>query len=176
MGQYNRRNARDMSILGGWLFADLVVALMIIFLAAQSAFPKPVPEKPTPTLTPTLAPTPTPVPRLDFNPLRFELDDVDYQGVLNNTPAAVQHIEQFIDSRSTLQNRVSGLVIIYDGALNDSDIPTAQSVVNAIINNVLKSMGRRELLFKYASYYSPLFRLGDDHNIVIFDIYLFQQQ
>ncbi len=176
MRQFKNRNARDMSILGGWLFADLVVALMIIFLASQAAFPKSVLEKPTPIPSPTLVPTPTPVPRLDFTPHSFQLNDVDYQGILNNSPSAVQHVEQYLNSRTALRNRVAGLVIVYDGALNDSDITTSQAVVNAIINNVLKVMGKSQTLFMYASYYSPLFRLDVDHNIVIFDIYLFQQQ
>ena len=52
------RTKRDMTILGGWLFADLLLALMVIFLAAQPPFPKTPPKTPTPTalVTPTVTP------------------------------------------------------------------------------------------------------------------------
>ncbi|HEV2127416.1 MAG TPA: hypothetical protein VGR22_02225 [Thermomicrobiales bacterium] len=44
-----RRNRRDMIVLGGWLFADLLLGLAMIFLVANTVGAPP----PTPTATPT---------------------------------------------------------------------------------------------------------------------------
>ena len=179
MQRYNKRTLRDMTILGGWLFADLLVALMVICLAAQPAVPKPLPKTPTPSPSPsptfTMTPTPTPVPRLDFNFHRFELDNVDYNGILANKPSAVKAVEQFINGQSTLHNRISGLVIVYDGAPTDGDIQDALNIAQAVINNVLKVMGKTESLLRNTSYYNTLYLLGASHSLVAFDIYLFKQ-
>lgn len=175
MQRYNKRNLRDMTILGGWLFADLLLALMVIFLAAQPSFPKPIPKTPTPSPTPTFTMTPTPVPRLDFKFHRFEMDNVDYNGILANNASAVTAVEKFINGRAELRNRVAGLVIVYDGANTDSDISTAQTIAQAVTDNVLKIMGSREQLLQHASYYNPLYLFGAGHNVVVLDIYLFQQ-
>ncbi len=53
---------RDTVLLSGWLFADLLLALAIIFLANTGG----IQLKPIPTPTPTVTPTPTPIPRLEF--------------------------------------------------------------------------------------------------------------
>src|SRR5260370_29567810 len=120
MRQQNQRTLRDMTILGGWLFADLLLALMVIFLAAQPPFPKVLPKTPTPT--PTVTPTPTLEPRLDFTYHRFTMNNVDYNGILSNNSSAVRTVEQFINGQTTLRNRNAGLVIVYDGAPSDADI------------------------------------------------------
>ncbi len=178
MRPYNKRNLRDMTILGGWLFADLLVALMVIFMAAQPAFPKIIPRTVTPTLTPTVTttPTPTPAPRLDFNYHRFRMDTVDYAGILANKPSAVQAVEQYINSQSLLRNRSAGLVIVYDGASTDADQGDALIIAQAVMDNVLKVMGRQQGgLFQRASYYTPVYLFGPGHSTVVIDIYLFQQ-
>lgn len=177
MRPYNKRTLRDMTILGGWLFADLLVALMVIFLAAQPAFPKIIPGTPTPGVTPTVftTPTPTPEPRLDFNFHRIRSDNVDYAGILANKPSAVQALEQFINSQALLHNRSVGLALVYDGAPTDADIGDAQTIAQAVIDNVLKVMGRRGGTFQRASYYTPIYLFGPGHNTVVIDIYLFQQ-
>ncbi|MGI8977551.1 MAG: hypothetical protein ACR2GS_12605, partial [Thermomicrobiales bacterium] len=45
-----RRTRRDMIVLGGWLFADLLLGLAMIFLVANTAGSPP--PTPTPTATP----------------------------------------------------------------------------------------------------------------------------
>jgi len=62
-----RSGFRDTFSLGGWLFADLMLALMVLFLASNtvSGVPMPIPTS-TPTAsdtnTPTSTPTATPLP------------------------------------------------------------------------------------------------------------------
>lgn len=177
MRQRDPRTMRDMTILGGWLFADLLLAFMVIFLAAQPPFPKVIPKTPTPTPTPTLAvtPTPTPEPRLDFNYHRFTLTNVDFNGILGNKSSAVNTVEQFLNNQAVLRNRSAGLVIVYDGAPSDADIGDAQTIAQAVMNNVLKVMGRHGPLFQRTSYYNPLYLFGPDHSTVVIDVYLFTQ-
>lgn len=77
-GRRWRDRISDTSRLSGWLYADLLLALMVIFLVTSAtgvvrtqpkAPPTPTPTiTPTPTLTPT--PSPTPPPRsISKNPL-----------------------------------------------------------------------------------------------------------
>lgn len=170
------RTMRDMTILGGWLFADLLLALMVIFLAAQPAFPKPLPPTPTPipTFSPTVSPSPTQEPRLDFH-YQPIVATVDSTGILNNTSSAVNSMMQFINNQAVLHNRSAGLVIVYVGAPNDGNVGQAQNIGRAVISNVLKIMGRQGPLFQRASYFDPLFLLGGSLNTVTLDIYLFKK-
>lgn len=72
-----RRHAPSNTVLlGGWLFADLLLATMVIFLVATPGSPAPTPTPvptrtapvgvattPTPQITPTPIPSPAPTPR-----------------------------------------------------------------------------------------------------------------
>lgn len=63
---------RDTMLLSGWLFADLLLGLMIIFLVSTPGSP-PVPTptvtpSPTPTSTPTVTPSPSPLPTVTPSP------------------------------------------------------------------------------------------------------------
>src|SRR5450755_2237861 len=58
----SKRNVSDTILLGGWLFADLLLGLMIIFLVSAQGVPQVTATVPTPTPPATIAPTPTPIP------------------------------------------------------------------------------------------------------------------
>lgn len=57
----NRANPHNTISLAGWLFADLLLGLSMIFLLSSPP-PPPLPATPTPTLTPTFTATFTPNP------------------------------------------------------------------------------------------------------------------
>ena len=173
MQHRNSHITRDMTILGGWLFADLLLAFFVIFLAAQPPFPKPVAKTPTPTVATT--PTPTVPPHLETTFKEIKIPGVDYNGILKRSSSAVNAVNNVINNQSVLLNRRAGLVIVYDGAPGDGDIQDAQHIGQAIINNVLIPLGRQGPTFSLASYYLPLFVLGPDHSYVVLDIYLFAQ-
>src|SRR5205807_155995 len=103
------------------------------------------------------------------------MNNVDYNGILSDNSLAVMAVEQFINSQTGLHNRSAGLVIVYDGAQSDAEIGDALTIAQAVINNVLKVMGRQGSLFQRASYYDPIYSFGPSHSTVIFDIYLFRQ-
>lgn len=184
MQQRRKRPVLDMTILGGWLFADLLAALMIVFLAAQSPFPKltaPIPA-PTPSPSPTfvVTPTPTPEPRLDFKYQEVTMNNLDYNGIQSGNPSAIAAVVQFLNSQPQLRHRQAGLVIVYNGAYADADIPTADIIARDIMNQ-LQVVGKKDALLERASYYGPIYFFGGGnqsdggHNLAIFDIYLFKQ-
>ncbi|GAC1629778.1 MAG: hypothetical protein NVS4B7_18440 [Ktedonobacteraceae bacterium] len=180
-----RPRVKDTIMLSGWLFADLLLALAILFLAANTvgAKPQPIPTPtpvptlaPTATFTPTFTPTPTQEPRLDFSPQRITLTGIDYQGLLNNSQSAANDVKQKLRGQSVLQGRSVGLTIVYDGAPTDGDIQQADSV-DGKIYNVLKGLGKEGFAFQRSSYYDndPLYTLGNTPDIVTIDVFLFRQ-
>lgn len=173
------RKARDTVMLSGWLFADLLLALVVIFLAANTLGIKlqPTPT-PTPgvTPTPTLSlPTPTPTPqRLDFKYHRISLQNVDYNGLLANSQSAINTVEQMIRSQPSLQGQSVGLAIVYGGAPTDNDISQAYAIADKV-RGILQTLGQQGFAFQRASYYDPLYRLGDIPGDVVIDVYLFKK-
>ena len=173
---------KDTIMLSGWLFADLLLALAILFLAANTvgAKPEPIPTPtpivlaPTPTFTPT--PMPTKEPRLDFSPQRITLTGIDYNGLLSGSQQAKDDVKQKLQGQSVLQNGSVGLAIVYDGAPSDGDIRQADSV-DGKIYDVLKELGGEGFAFQRSSYYDkyPLYTLGVDPSSVTIDVYLFKK-
>jgi hypothetical protein len=161
-------------VSAGWLFADLLLALAMLFLAANTFAIKPLPPKPTPTPTQVLAtPTPIPLPRLELKFHEFSLN-VDPNGLLNNDPAAIASVKQQVKAQAILNGRSVGLVIAYGGAPGDNDIGTAQAVAGKVYD-VLKILGKERFAFGRASYYSTLYLLGGKSTIVVLDVYLFAE-
>jgi biopolymer transport protein ExbD len=179
----SRKNYRSLNrtaaVSIGWLFADLLLALAMLFLVANTiTTPRPTPTptpttrpKPTPTPTPTPRPTPTPILRLETKPQRITIT-VDSQGLIANSSTAVADVKQKIQAQTSLQGRRAGLVIVYSGAPADSDITTAQTVDNKIYD-ILRELGNEHFVFSNASYYDPLYLLGYDSTTVVLDVYLF---
>src|SRR5947209_782920 len=134
-----RFRMRDTVLLSGWLFADLLLALVVIFLAANTVGVKPQPiPTPTPTPTPTAtatptptptptAITPTPLPRLELSKNRV-IVSIDANGLLNNTPGAINDLKQKIRAQALLRGRTAGLVIAYGGASDVTQVSRAQAI------------------------------------------------
>lgn len=185
--KYNRPPKRDTLLLSGWLFADLFLALAVIFLSANTGgitllatvTPTPTPTViPTPTVAPTPMPmpsptvTPTPAPRLELAKHRVTLPNIDTAGLLNDTQSAITDLQNQVKSQSFLNQRTVGLVIVYGGAPDDTQIARAQNVSNKVMD-ALRSLGRTDAGFARTSYYDPLYTLGNGVDIVVIDIYLF---
>ena len=142
---YNRRSAkRTVFHTAGWLFADLLLALTIIFIAA-SAIGKPASTTkahlfvtPTPTVMPT--PTPTPVPTqapqvLDRHALTFTLDIDPLQLNQPNTVAQVQdQVNQQLNKSNNTNRKVGFVITLAGGALGDNHAQSLNSILNSMPN------------------------------------------
>lgn len=171
MRQRDRRfRMRDTVLLSGWLFADLLLALAVIFLSANTVGVKPR-VIPTSIPTPTARPAPTPLPRLELSRYRITLT-IDSNGLLNDSPSAINDLKQKIRGQAVLRGRTAGLVIVYGGAPDVTQVTRAQTVVTKVIS-VLVSLGNQGFVFTRTSYYDPLYILNGDANTTVIDIYLF---
>ena len=165
----------------GWLFADLLLALAMLFLVANTigatTKAKPI-STPTPIPKPTVSPTVTPSPRLELTKHRTTLN-VDPIGLLNDSADAIQHVEQQFTAGpflSLLHGRCVGFVVALGGALNgDPDIATN---VAGKVYNILRRLNkdRYTSAFKMATYYDPLFTGFYPPDEVVLDIYLFSKE
>ncbi len=174
-----RPQQRDTVLLAGWLFADLFLALAVIFLSANTGGvslqpPTPTPTQVTPTVVPTVPPTPTPasLPRLELEKHRISLTGVNTDGLLNNDQNAINGLKQQMRSQSFLGGRTVGLAIVYAGAPDDTLTARAQDVSNKVMD-VLRSLGSEGFAFTRTSYYDPLYLLKASEDTVWVDVYLF---
>jgi hypothetical protein len=161
---HSQSRTRDIMALGGWLFADLLLALAMLFFTTSMNV------KPVISLTPT----PIPLPRLELKQTRIQLS-IDASGVLQNTSGAINNVKQQMRRQAFLRRRSVGFVIVYGGAPDVNLIGTALTLSQKIYN-ILKTLGREWSVFSRASYYSPLYLLGGDINTVTLDIYLFAKK
>jgi hypothetical protein len=168
-----RTRQQDTILLSGWLFADLLLALSVIFLVNNTAFHAPARPRPTPT-PPVVAvtATPTPVPHLELTPYRIKIN-------INGSNSG-NMVRQQVQHDKNLQGRRVGLVIIYTGAPTDNDIGIAQQT-DEQIKASLQSLDTSG--FSAASYYdrsdltpsTDLYVLDQPSSFVMLDIYLFAQ-
>ncbi len=175
--EHKSRQSRNTILLSGWLFADLLLGLAVIFLVADhSIFKEPPKITPTAQITPTPTVTPTPIPHLETAYVPIELT-ADTDGIDNNSADAINNLKDQIRGRNELKGRSVGLAIVYTGSptTSDDDISRAQRISQKVMDNVLKSLASEGPVFQRAAYYDPLFYLHKDKNLVLFHFYLFAQ-
>lgn len=174
----SKSQRRNTVLLSGWLFADLLLALSVIFMAANTVGikPKPIPTVvPTIIPSPTLSPSPTPLPRLELKAHRFIYTNIDYQGLLNNSPSAINDLEQRLRKEPVLQGRSVGLAVAYGGAPGDSTIQQALNISQKVYG-VLAALGKQGFAFTRASFYDDLYVFGPQPTVIKIDVFLFAQQ
>jgi hypothetical protein len=166
-GRHTSGRSRDLLSLGGWLFADLLLALAMLFfttsIIVQPAHP--VHIKPTPT--------PKVQPPLELIGHRIMVT-IDAAGILNNSSAAIQSVEREIRGMPILRHRSAGLVVAYGGSPTVYQINTAVEIADKIYT-ILGMLGKTDFVFTHSKFYDSLFRLGMDENTVILDIFLFSR-
>lgn len=165
------------ALTAGWLFADLLLALAVIFLTANTVgvfHPAPTPT-PTPIPTPTPTPTPTPLPRLETGAVTLNLT-VDWGGLTQTPPAASasQGVIAQVLKAPALKGRRAGLVIAYGGTPDESGVGTAKLVAKATMA-ILQTLNRPGQTFVETSYHDPLIQLGQNFSYVKLEIYLYQR-
>lgn len=164
--QPRRRTHWGIFPLAGWLFTDLLLALMVVFLVASASgiVPKPMP---------TPVPTVVPLPCLERTSTTMSLS-VDVFGLLDNSPSAIASVQQEVRAFAPIQGRRAGLVLTYDGSpgFDGPDEDRANAVANKV-NAVLQGMGSSKYVFIGTAYHDPLYSFGDQPSVVKVEIYLF---
>jgi hypothetical protein len=182
----NRRRFRgDLSgslmVPVGWLFADLLLALAMLFLAANTfgTPPKPTPVvvKATPTPTATPSPTPTPVALLlEPGRITLTLTSIDPDKLRVGDAGAVADLKRKIADQINakgLQHRRAGIAVAYGGADDYSQAQVATDVAVEVYR-VLDMLGQQKFVFCNTVHYDPLFTTLHPHDTVVIDIYFFR--
>lgn len=172
-----RRDPDRHGVNVGWLFADLLLALTVIFLVANAsgtiAHP---PTPPTPTPTATLIPTPTLVPTpppLVLHPITLQLT-VDPSGLLSTPPnpnVIAQAMAQ-VKADPQLRGKRAGLVLTFGGASNAAP---GQGITDAqaFDSEVLTALGKQNYVF-INTVYREFFTLGADPSNFTVDVYVYK--
>lgn len=161
----------------GWLFADLLLALAVIFLIANASGSIASPPRP-PTPTPLPPPTPTAVPPPPpSTPYYFQFDVRFNDTALENGNGGSE--ANYV--RNQIENALSGkgyaschavLVLVYGGTPSLADSSSrAEDAANAVISQ-LKTEGKKGFVFAEAQYHSP-FRYSSSYGTVMIQVYFF---
>jgi hypothetical protein len=166
----------------GWLFADLLLALAMIFLVANTVvIPKPKP-KPTPVVK--VDPTPKPKPSPTSNILILEpgrvtisISNLHPDSLSTGDPTAVTDLKNKIMSwinQHGLQKRRAGIAIVYAGAnsLNPNEVDRATSVAGETYK-VLDLLGQQKFVFCHTVHFDALFTTNLTDDKIEIDTYFF---
>lgn len=181
MSERSRRSRRSAFLVSvGWLFADMLLALAVLFLAANTFAPRHFPVKAKATATVTPSPTPSPTPNallLDKQKIRLIIHGNNPDKLSAGDPSAIAYLEQQIKNQITrlgLQHRRAGIAIAYGGADNTGQIGRGTSVANEVYH-ILDLLGGQKFVFCNTVHYDNLFTLLYLHDVVVIDIFMFNQ-
>jgi hypothetical protein len=173
----NRRRPDQRSDLGqilfggtGWLFADLMLAIAMAFLVANTVGTVRPPPPPHHHPQPKPKVTKRPVPALDLKYVNIKLK-IDPNGLLAGSPAAVNAVRRTIRGEKSLASRRAGLVLLFGGD-NPQDSALAESLDRAV-HKILAELGKDNFVFKVAVYRNFL-GLNEPATVFQLNIYLFK--
>ncbi len=159
----------------GWLFADLMVALAVVFLVATTVgFPAPPKPAAAHHPAPGKPAAKHPEAALDLNPVTIKITNLDYNGLLNNSPTVINSVRNAIRGNAGVRSRQAGLVLLFDGA--NSQDPSDQALaidVDRKVQRILRSLGAQNILFQVAVYRNFLDLTEPPSNFHM-DVYLFK--
>jgi len=146
--------------LAGWLFADILLALAVIFLVSQPGSPPmatleatPVPTA-TPISTPTAAPTPTCRPAAVLDKAQVN--------VPNSPGSSIPTIAQLQAALDGYQGRSAGLVLTYVRAPQPGQGQRLAADVNARLMEALPNVFGRSAIYEQFDYVdSNTSRMGE---------------
>jgi hypothetical protein len=166
-------------VTAGWLFAELLLGIALVFLiSSPGAQPKP---QATPTPTQFVPPTPTPkvAPPLELTPFTFQVTGIDVNGLVKNAPKAVNDFQDKIMSQVTARQLngqplvalCAGLVIPYGGEpANATQIGEAMKRALIALGNDSAKQGQ---FFKLTKYHDPLVWLNQPYGMVKVEVYVY---
>ena len=111
---------------------------------------------------------------LDLNPVTIKITNLDYNGLLNNSPTVINSVRNAIRGNAGVRSRQAGLVLLFDGA--NSQDPSDQALaidVDRKVQRILRSLGAQNILFQVAVYRNFLDLTEPPSNFHM-DVYLFK--
>ncbi|GAA4232495.1 hypothetical protein GCM10022254_32520 [Actinomadura meridiana] len=171
-GLRSRQTGEMMFGSAGWLFADLMLALVVMLvLATGIALPdEPDHPRPKPTPTPTPTPTLTPArpPRLLPTPVKRDVS-VDADALLRNDKGAVDALRKRVRDMldKPLGGRRAGIVLTFGPG--SGDIARGVKIAKSFNEKVLGALGGGQ--FTRDTAYRSYFQGGDK---VTFEIFVFE--
>jgi len=170
-GDQNGRPSPALFGAAGWLFADLLLAIAMLFLVANSVAH--VTPPPTPTPTPTLTPKPTPLPVLDLKPVVITITNVNYAALHAGDPATIADIERQIKANKALQGRRAGLELTFGGSGGGQASGGLQAARDMDVL-VLPGLANQGFVFR-GCVYREFFAIDKPIGTLELDIYVFKQ-
>ena len=158
------------SMAAGWLFADLLLVLAMLFLAANTMGIHPPP--------PAVHPTPTPTPQkvlaqLEQGHHSFTIH-VNTAALYAGDRGAANSVTQQIANQPFLKGRSAGLIIVFGRAQNNCNAEHAYDIAQKIYD-LVRQLGQSDPTFSKIADYDPLCNIRDDVNAIDIDIFLFVQ-
>lgn len=158
----NYRISHSMFANSGWLFADMFLALMMVFIVAFTV------GKYTP---PTQAAPPTPTPHIkgiEIPPKVLTLQ-IDATGLLYNDPSAIQDVKNQVQhALHRYSSRKAALVQTFGGGPDQEQDTTIAQNVNAI----LRTLGSQHFIFAGAGF-DNFIDLGTNFGTINIRIYFY---
>jgi hypothetical protein len=183
---YRRQAAAEESAIGhslfgstGWLFADLLLALAVVFLVATTVGTAPLPtpkkhpaasttHKVTQAKKPNTGKRQPPPLDLDFYNITFTINDPS--GLIAGSPSAVAAVRaSIVGATRRWDNRSAGIVLLYGG--DESGLDYKQ--LDDAVTKILQDLGKTEPLFRVAKYRDFLDQSAASYFSM--DIYLFSR-
>ena len=151
----------------GWLFADLLLVLAMLFFAANTMGTYP-PPSPTPT------PVPSKRPVLEHTYCQITLNDGNADTFRNQLSFAIETLEPQIDDVKFLHGRRVGLAIAYGGVddSNNANDRYLGTVLATQTYRVLDDLAAHGDVFAVASHFDSLFTQLLRSDKVVIDVYL----
>jgi len=158
------------SMAAGWLFADLLLVLAMLFLAANTMgiHPPPPPTHPTPTPTPQKV-----LAQLEQSHHSFTIS-VDTGALLAGNQSAANSVMHQIAGQPFLQGRSAGLIIVFGRARANCEQEHAYDIAQKVYN-LVHQLGQSDATFSKIADYDTLCNIRDDVNAIDIDIFLFVQ-
>lgn len=164
-------NEASRSVFGttGWLFADLMLAIAMAFLVANTVGAHMPQHKPKP---PPVKKVICNAPALDrYHPVQVNLD-LNPIGLASDSPSAQASVRQQVKGTSGLAGRRAGFVIIYTGNAETSSYALS---IDEYVKKVLDGLGRQNFVFQDTAYVDEQL-IGAAPTSAELKVYLFEPQ
>jgi hypothetical protein len=147
----------------GWLFADLLLVLAMLFFAANTMGIHP--PSPTPT------PVPSKRPVLEHTYCQIILNDGNPDTFRSQLSLAIGTLEPQINAVSFLHGRRVGLAIAY-GGIDNIDTRSLGTALAAQTYRVLDDLATHSDVFANTSHFDPLYTEERASDKIVIDVYL----